>query len=171
MKTLAGELVIVASIAMSIAGCSGESADSELLALRRKFVVETPASEIVSIESVRSELQAGEREWGSEIVLRGRINAGDLSPWEPGKAAFVLTDATGHDDDDDHDPHECPFCSRNIESMIAHVEFRNDAGQVIEIDARSLFDVQEKQLVIVRGNASIDDSGILQLAAKDLYIK
>ncbi len=157
--------------ALTVVGCGGPGENSELQALRQKLIAGQPADNVVAIEDVRQHLQDGEREPGTEVTVRGRINAGDISPWEPGKAAFVLTDATGHDDDDEHDPHECPFCSRKIESMIAHVEFRDDAGQVIAVDARELFDVQDKQLVVVRGAASLDDSGILQLSARDLFIR
>jgi len=152
-------------------GCgSGEVVDSSLNELRRQFEADVSPEDALAFEDVRTALQDGKREADTEVVLRGRINAGDISPWEPGVAAFVLTDATGHDDEDDHDPHECPFCSRKIESMIAHVEFHDNDGRVITEDARELFELRDKQLVIVRGRVSLDESGILRLAATEMAV-
>ena len=106
----------------------------------------------------------------ADVVIRGRIHAGDLPPWENGKAAFVLTDATGHEgEDDDHDPHTCPFCSRNINDYLAKVTFEQD-GNIVDIDSRDLFKVAEKQLVIIKGQARIDTDDLLSVTADGIYV-
>ncbi|MEZ6127102.1 MAG: hypothetical protein R3C59_00305 [Planctomycetaceae bacterium] len=105
-----------------------------------------------------------------DVVIKGRIHAGDASPWADGMAAFVLTDATGHDGESDHDPHTCPFCSRRINDYLAKVSFLNDAGELIEIDSRKLFDVTDRQLVYVTGTGRIDDDGLLNVTATGLYL-
>lgn len=106
------------------------------------------------------------------VVLKGRIDAGeDSSPWEDGKAAFVLTDAIGHEGETDHDPHTCPFCSRNINDYLVMVSFHDDEGNLIETDSRKLFGVKEKQMVFVSGEARInEDDGLLLLDADKLHV-
>lgn len=105
-----------------------------------------------------------------DVVIKGRIDAGDTTPWADGLAAFVITDATGHDGEADHNPHTCPFCSRNIKDYLAKVSFVNESDQLIEIDSRKLFDVREKQLVYITGTGTVDQDGLLNVTATGLYI-
>ena len=160
---------VIAGLLLSLlfSGCSGVE-DERVRSLRSALVLaDVPAGE-QSISSIRSLLQADDAPAEIDVVIRGRIDAGDLPPWEQDMAAFVLTDATGHDGDEDHDPHTCPFCSRNINNYLAKVSFE-DKGAVIDIDSRQLFDVEEKQLILIRGKAAIDDDNLLKVDADGLY--
>lgn len=150
-----------------LCGC-GDSVDADVLAMRNKLVLTQMPADEQSVSRIRAALS--EDGVGSvDVVIRGRIHAGDLPPWEDGKAAFVLTDATGHEGEEDHDPHTCPFCSRNINDYLAMVVF-SDSGTDINIDSRELFEVKEKQLVLVRGKAKIGGDDLLQVDANGIYI-
>jgi hypothetical protein len=170
----AGLRPVIFSLALlsvfAVAGC-GDGVDQRIQDLRARLVATSVPEGEVPVPEARKAVQAANPPGPVSIVVRGRINAGELPPWETGKAAFMLTDATGHDGDETHDPHTCPFCSRNIEDMMARVEFLDDKGQVIAVDSRNLFDVKEHQLVVVKGKGVINDSGILILTADSLYVK
>ncbi len=161
-------LMFVALVsAAAVVGC--ESADPEVVALRQKLVLSSAPSGVTSVSKIRTALMEPDAAAETDVVLRGRIWAGDLPPWENGKAAFVLTDAAGHDGDDDHDPHACPFCSRDIDDYIAAIRFHNEDGTVIPIDSRELFDVKEKQMVIIKGRGSMNGER-LKVDATNIFI-
>lgn len=152
------------------AGC-GDVVDPAVANLQKKLVVESVPSGEVSVQNARKAVRENKTAEQINVVVRGRINAGELPPWETGKAAFVMTDATGHSGKEEHDPHTCPFCSRNIQEMMVRVEFRDEQDQLLSVDARQLFNVIENQLVVVEGRGTINDSDILVLNASHIYIK
>ncbi len=154
--------------AAAIVGC-GEAEDSAVTALRQKLELSTAPNDATSVSEIRKTLMEADAAAEIDVVLRGRIWAGELPPWEDGKAAFVLTDATGHDGDDDHDPHACPFCSRDIDDYIAAIRFHNDDGTVAAIDSRELFDVKEKQMVMIKGRGSMNGER-LKVDATNIFI-
>jgi hypothetical protein len=155
---------------LAVAGC-GESVDPKIQALRDRLIVTTAPEGEASFKSFRKILEADDGPAEVSVVLRGRIHAGDIPPWEPGKAAFAFTDATGHDGEDDHDPHTCPFCSRNIKDYLADVYFRSADGNVIDVDSRELFEVKEKQIVVVEGVAEIGPDHRLVVNASRIYVR
>ena len=153
------------------AGC-GEPVDPQVLSLRQQLILKSAPDGAASISSMRKTLMAEDALATVNVVVLGRIQAGkDSSCWETGKAAFVLTDATGHKGETDHDPHTCPYCSPTIEDYLAFVSFRGEDGKLIEIDSRELFDVKERQLVIITGEASLDDAKMLTIDATEMFIK
>ena len=152
-----------------VTGC-GESADPEVLAVREKFVLKDKPQQTTSIKRIRKSLQEDGASDEIDAIILVRIAAGDLPPWETGKAAFIVTDATGHEGEKDHDPHTCPYCSRKINDYLAKVRFYDEQGEVTDIDARELFDVKEKQLVIITGKASIDEEDLLAVSADGIYV-
>ena len=50
---------------------------------------------------------------------------------------------------------ECPFCQKKEQDAQALVQFSDDTGEVLAIDARELFEIAEGQEVIVTGTASL----------------
>lgn len=165
MRSCVGAALLI----LGFTGC-GESVDPEVASLQKQLVLSTTPGESKSISSIRTALAQDGAEQEIDVVIRGRINAGDLPPWEPDQAAFILTDATGHEGEKDHDPHTCPFCSRSINDYLAKVRFHQPDGSVVGIDSRTLFDVQEKQLVVITGKASIDSEDLLAVSADGIYV-
>lgn len=161
--------MLLGILSLSLAGC-GEAVSPEILAWRKKYLVETVISGEQTIAKVREKLKSGELGADSEFVVRVRINAGDLPPWGSDTASFVVTEAIGHDGDESHDPHNCPFCSRDIQNNIAQVHFSDDDGKLIQIDSRNLFDLTQHQLIVVKGTGQIDDTDTLVIHADQMYV-
>lgn len=152
-----------------IAGC-GESLDPRVVELRQQFIVETPPGNERPVPDIRSDLKSGKLSQDTLFAIRARINAGDIPPFADGKAAFIVTDATGHDGDESHNPHDCPFCKRDIKSVIARVEWNDKNGKLIDVDARELFDVKEFDLLVIEGTGQFADDDTLMLAASKVFV-
>jgi len=99
----------------------------------------------------------------------------------------------GHDHDgDDHDGHDhdaaehghaaesksahkddcpCPFCANGKEAPIqAIVQFSDDSGSPIQIDARKLFDLMGDEIIVVKGTANLT-VGMLMIDAKQIHVR
>ena len=152
------------------AGC-GDATSPRVLALRSQLLVASAPEKERPVPDIRKNLKSGALKADTRFVVRARINAGDFPPFAEGKAAFIVTDATGHDGDESHDPHECPFCKRDIKSVIARVEFADDTSKMIDIDARELFNVKEFDLLVIEGTGRFDEDDMLVIDAKKLYVK
>lgn len=163
-------IVLLLVSATGISGC-GESVDPQVLALRQKLVVATAPEKERPIAEIRKDLKSGELKPESTFVVRARINAGDFPPFADGMAAFVVTDATGHDGDETHNPHECPFCKRDIINVIARVEFEDESGIPLKTDSRELFDVKEFDLLVIEGKGRFDEDDTLIIAADKVFVK
>lgn len=153
-----------------VAGC-GESIDPKISALRQKLVLISDPGEPVSVGAIRKSLKAEDAPAAMEVVIRGRIYIGDASPWENGKAAFVVTDATGHEGETDHDPHTCPFCKTHIEDYFMFVSFPDDDGNVAEVDSRELFELKEKQRVVVQGKATLNAADEVIITGSGVFVE
>lgn len=161
--------LVLALISLGIlAGC-GDGTDPRILGLRSQFLVEQPPVTERPVPDIRKGLKSGELKAATPFVVRVRINAGDAPPFANGKASFVVTDATGHDGDESHDPHECPFCRRDIKSVIALVEFSDDEGQTLSVDSRELFNVKEFDLLVIEGTGHFNDDDMLVIAARKMF--
>ena len=165
-------LILTATVLGSffVCGC-GAGVAPEIAALRVKLVVPAAPAGEKPIADIRKALQDGELKPNQTFVVRARINAGDFPPFADGMAAFVVTDATGHDGDESHNPHECPFCKRDIKNVIARVEFKDKAGALIKTDARELFDVKEFDLLVIEGTGQFAEDDTLVIDATKLFVK
>jgi hypothetical protein len=69
---------------------------------------------------------------------------------------------------------ECAFClahAGDSAHMLAVVQFADEKGKPLAIDARDLFDLKEKETVVVRGKAKIAPGGMLTINATGLYVR
>jgi len=152
-----------------LTGC-GESLDPRVLKLRQQFVVEKPPGNERPVPDIRSDLKSGKLSPGTPFAIRARINAGDIPPFAEGKATFIVTDATGHDGDESHNPHECPFCKRDIKSVIAQVQWNDTEGKLLNVDSRELFNVKEFDLLVIEGTGQFDTDDMLVIAASKIFV-
>ena len=85
--------------------------------------------------------------------------------------AVAEFDSGGHN----HAPgEECAFCAAHAadsSALLATVKFTDENGKVLSVDARKLFDLKEKETVVVRGKARLDQDGMLVVDAKGLYVR
>ncbi|MFO0906298.1 MAG: hypothetical protein U0939_25050 [Pirellulales bacterium] len=146
--------------------------DPQIDQLRGKYVLaEAPAGTVTIYDAKRA------LEQSPEVVLTGRIGAGKHDPWEKGKATFVISDAavepSGHEQDPNHDKDNCPFCKRRSSpaETTAIVQFVDEQGEVLAVDAQTLLDAQRDQLVIVRGKGEVNGLGTLVVSVQGIYVK
>ena len=103
---------------------------------------------------------------GGPSVLVGRVGGGQNETWDPDQAAFLVRDLDlkieSHDHDGNHD--NCKFCqaekAKELESM-ALVRIVDSEGKVIATDARQLLNLQEDQVVVAQGQASLEDETLI----------
>lgn len=160
----------VACVALAaLSGCS-DGASPEVRALRSKFLTKSEPTQPAAFSEVRQELDPTK-----PVVIVGRIGVPDQEPWVTGRAAFTVRDATdekpGGHGGKNHDPATCPFCKRKASQpeAMAIVQFLDERGEVLGIDARELFDLAENQRVVVQGRASLADETLV-VSAETLYI-
>lgn len=154
---------------ISAAGC-GAGVDSEIMALRQKFIVEQPPGNERPMPEIRADLKSGKLTPGTPFSVRVRINAGEVPAFAPGKATFIVTDATGHDGDESHNPHDCPFCKRDIKSVIAQVEWNDPDGKLLPVDSRKLFDIKEFDLLVLEGTGKFSSDDTLIITASKVFV-
>jgi hypothetical protein len=69
---------------------------------------------------------------------------------------------------------ECAFCLANAADgvqLIAAVQLIDEKGKVLPVDARELFDLADKETVVVAGKAKLVAGDILTVQATGLYVR
>ncbi len=161
-------MFVVAAVALA-SGC-GTANDPRTSALRQKFLAtEEPAGAITIAESQQK------LEPDGQVVAVGRIGASGIDPWAKGEAAFVISEAPegGHADQPGHDAANCPFCKRRAAKAdaTALVQFQDEQGNVLPIDARQLLGVADNQVVVVQGRGRLNEVGMLVIAASKIHVR
>ena len=168
-RSVARGFVAMLDLFIAMPGC-GETIDPEVVAIRDRFLKVSSELKETPVSEIRASLKSGEMKPGTPFKVRVRINAGEFPPFVNGSAKFFVTDATGHDGDESHDPHECPFCRRDVKSMMALVEFQDEAGQLIPLDARELFDIKDFELLVIEGTGEFDSEDVMLMTASAMSI-
>jgi hypothetical protein len=178
MKTCLNRIAIALVALSSLGGCQ-RSEDPAVLAHRRQYLLTSEPPGAVSVAAAR----AAAAQQSQPMVLAGRVGATAGATWDPGKAAFVISDAAApastaadpashsHAGGELHD--NCPFCQAKRARQpdpVALVQVLDESGAVLPIDARRLFGLREQQPVVVRGTAQIDGLGNLVVAADGIYL-
>jgi hypothetical protein len=162
--------LLFAVVLASVSGCNRGSA--EIDALRQRLVLAEEPAGATSIAESRDKVENEQ-----DVVIVGKIGAGEFAPWADGQAAFLMSEVPAdntHAETPGHDPATCPFCRRRAEkaaSVTALVQFRDDKGDLLPIDARELLGVNQDQVVVVRGKAHVDKLGVLVVAADGIHVR
>lgn len=108
------------------------------------------------------------------IVVVGFVG-GSATPWVDGRAAFVLADASTLTEDAGHCDEACtkPCCGhlKELAGFTALVKCVDGQGRTVAIDARELFGINQRDMVVVRGRALRDDGGNLTILADGVYVR
>ncbi len=164
-------LAVVVAVAWFVAGCG--ASDPRTRALRERFLLADEPAGALGIADSRDSIDSPR-----EVVVVGRIRGGGFDPWAKGSAAFViceaLSEADQHSQTDGHDAATCPFCKRRVEkanATTALVQFFDEQGSLLAIDARDLLGLAEEQVVVVRGRGQVTDQGMLIIAATGIHVR
>lgn len=94
-------------------------------------------------------------------VLAGRIDAGDMDPFQPGEISFMISQLSdeGHGEGDPEHADNCPFCKRKLANAPkAIVQFRGADGNVLTGDARQTLSLEKGDVVYVTGTAQYNSA-------------
>jgi hypothetical protein len=150
--------------------------DERASSLRRQLMLADEPAGAAGIAEARDGMTTDPQS-EHDVLIVGRIFAGEFEPWADGQASFLLAEAlpeTEHAATPGHDPATCPFCRRRAEkadSATALVQFRDANGKVLMIDARELLGVEEDQVVVVRGKGHVDRLGVLVVSATGIHVR
>ena len=108
-------------------------------------------------------------------MIAGRIG-GSANPWIEGRAAFSIVDASlkaCSDIPGDQCDKPWDYCCEtpNLPAATALVKVVDEAGDLVQADARKLLAVKELSSVIIQGKAQRDESGNLTVLAHGVYVK
>lgn len=122
-----------------------------------------------------------------DVVLVGSVggvpNPSDQStpdfPFAKGQAIFFLVDpevaAEAEEHAHTHAPgEECAFCAAHAGDSahaIAVVQFADEKGKPLAVDSRELFELKEKETVVVKGKAKAAANGMITVDATGLYVR
>lgn len=153
-------------------GCNRPTEDPATLALREKFLVSSLPDPLMSLTKVAASLsENADNSEPLQVTVVGRISAGDLEPWESGKASFVLSELPEDGHGEGHDADNCPFCKRRAaKAPTGIVKFLDEKDETIAVDARDLFSLSKDQHVAIRGTAIAGEFNSVVLIADQLCI-
>lgn len=153
-------------------GCNSSTEDPATLAMRDMFLVTSPLENPISMTQAAEKLEAKAADSAPlQVTVVGRISAGDLEPWEAGKASFMLAELPEDGHGEGHDADNCPFCKRRAaKALTGIVKFVDDKNETLAIDARKLFGLEKDQHVAIRGTAIAGEFNTIVLVADQIYV-
>ena len=112
---------------------------------------------------------------GAPVTVVGRIG-GVVNPWVEGRAAFTMLDASISVVAEGEDAEEGEICvgdccATERVGCTTLVKVVDQAGRLLSVDTRKLFEVNEEDMVVVKGIAKKDDSGNFSLIANGIYVR
>ena len=159
-----------------LVGCTSSNATGVSDA-GKKVLLDAEPADATNVIDMKSGIRVGSIAMDGTAVICGKVLSGQ--DWEPTQAAFVIRDlvrdseAAGHDHAHGDDS-ECAFCQANkkkdVESL-AMVQIVDDAGAVLEMDARKLLGLSENDVVVAQGMGELADDGTLVFSAKKVFIR
>ena len=153
---------------MLIAGCASE--DPQLLALRSRLLLQVEPESTTTIAAARETSVEN-----PQVSFVGQIVPDESEAFAKGQAAFLVTEIVpeqeGHEGKEHAD--SCPFCKRRAANAPrVAVQFVDDSGEPLKIDARQLLGVQAGDTVVVQGEGRvIEDLGMFHVTANGIYLR
>jgi hypothetical protein len=179
-------LLAFASLAVS-QDVAAQDVATERERLQLASLPQQPASVLGTIQQLKSQKPAAGHSTSKEVVVTGQIG-GMPNPWSEthpdfpffaGQASFFLLDNKiaaqfAHHAAHHGGGHNCSFC-QNLASKkantVAVVNFVDENGKILKIDARELLGVKENQQVTIRGRAELLGGTMLVIHADGVHIR
>lgn len=153
----------------SVSG-SGTGGDARVAEFKKRFVLEQEPPGAQPLSEAKETVASG-----ATVVLIGRVGAGSHEAFDTGRAAFVVGElpSADHEGTAGHDVDNCPFCKRKAAAApTAVVQFLDDQGQVVPIDARTLFGLEKGQVVVVQGQGEWNEElNMYKIAARGIHVR
>ncbi len=109
------------------------------------------------------------------VAISGRIDAGDVEPFQDGVASFLISQLPegDHAEGDPDHADNCPFCKRKLKNAPkAVVRILDDSGEVMAVDARQLLGIAKGDVVVVRGSATyLEPVNTVQIDAEGIFVR
>jgi hypothetical protein len=152
----------------SIVGCGTE--DPRIGKWRSEFLLAIAPSRATNIADAKAGLAES-----TKVVFEGRVGPGPDNVFTPGQAAFLVTEILSdeHSRISGHDASNCPFCKRRAaQAPLAAVQFVDDSGEVVAIDARDLFGLKTGDSVVISGKGKIlGELELFEVTANGIFLK
>lgn len=162
---------------------------ANVTAQKARLVLDERPGTAEPVLAVQQRLVAEKKKTGTpqtvEVVVTGQIggmpnvwpDTHPDFPWYKGQASFFLVDSKVAAQFAAHmkrhgNGQECAFCkslAAKNSHAIAVVNFVDERGDILRIDARTLLDVKENQTVTVRGKAKLLAGSMLVIDADGIY--
>jgi hypothetical protein len=170
-------LVAIAASLLLLAGCSGDSDQSDgsqssssgPSEAGKAYILASEPAGAVDVIAAREDAEDD-----ADIVVVGRIG-GDVDPWVDGLAAFTIVDESLADCSQ-IEGDSCPTpwdycCASGVAEARTLVKFVDGSGEVVETGAKELLGVRELQTVVVQGKAQRDADGNLTILASRVFVR
>lgn len=172
MSMLAKRLGVLVTLTAVAAGVAFVYAHDPVLAgYRQSLTLENEPTGSVTIEDARKQIDKK-----TDVVLTLRIGVREISQWwQEETASFFASEATEgshYNASGDHDPNSCPFCRHkwNVDDSMALIHLVDDSGNRIPVTAPKLLNVEDGDVVVVRGKASLD-KGLLVVESSGIFVR
>ncbi len=162
--------------ALFVSGCAQTTVDPAIAAARDRFSLATEPdsqtlSEVAALIGSNPEGDDATGEDDQAVTVKGRVFSGELDPWEPGKATFILSELPEDGHGEGHDADNCPFCKRRAAQLpTAIVTFNDKHNRTLAIDVRELFEIEKNQVVVIQGTASPSEFNTINLVATGIHV-
>ena len=160
-------LILLCIATATMVGCT-DPIDPEILAARQHLMLKAAPESPLSITEAKATADSS-----VAVTLVGRIDAGDIDPFDNQVAAFMLSEVPAdHEQGEDHDADNCPFCKRRAaKAPKAHVTLVGDSDAPIKHSASKLLGVKKGDEVIVRGQGVWNpDLNVLEVRSSEIYL-
>ena len=153
-----------------VSGCTVKE-DPELAEQRSGLLMSQEPEGVTTIEDAKKQLTAG-----AMVTVVGSADLEAFSSSGQNKKALMLVREilpNDHGHEAGHDPSSCPFCKRRMEAAAkAAVEFVGNDGKVLPYEVDKLFDLEQGDQVVIRGNAELDEGlDILKITASGIHVR
>lgn len=179
-------------LALYTIGCNppGPRIDPAVLAsYREQFLLADEPASPSTVAEVRATLEKNaDPTAATPVVLMGQVGGVPNPfeetqpdfPWNTSEATFYLVDQDvasklkAHLAEQGPDHQDCPFCARAIRKSVdsmAAVSLRDKSGKPIRIAASDLLELDEEEVVVIQGNASLLAGSMLVIDAEKIHVK
>lgn len=165
-------LIVIATLAAGLVGCLRNSGPSTA---GKNYLLEFEPQNAMGVVELKNALSSDSPPTGEMVVL-GRVGAGDQDVFDQEQASFLLRDMDLEISPQDHDGHSdnCKFCQDKKEQALksmALVRIVNDSGNVVSLSAESLLGLVKDQVVVAQGIGSVDEVGTFVFDASKVFVR